>query len=167
MALKRITPNLDNSKTLITGKNRDYVDLDLSFTPMPGGLVDGVRKGDIYKKKDVAAVTQSIKNILLTNHYEKPFDIEYGGNIRSFLFENKNNYSEPFVRNQVKDAIEKHEPRAIVENVLFYDDERQMIGRGAQTMSHFVRNSITITVEYRIETTGTIYSANVNMNRLR
>ena len=126
MPLKRTTPDLSNSKTLVTGKSREYSDIDLSFTPKPGSLVYWIRYvapdyrvelyadqdkvfsseqeaeeyaekvvlldpgdykvftkrvGDIYKKQDVAAVIQSVGNILLTNHNEKPFDPFFGGNI--------------------------------------------------------------------------------------
>ena len=167
MALKRTTPDMTNSKTLVTGKNKDFVDLDLAFMPKPGSLVDGVRKGDIYKKKDAAAVTQSIQNILMTNFYEKPFDIKFGGNLRAMLFENKENYSESYVRTKVIEALKRHEPRATVLNVLFYDEDGIEVFRGAQTLAKFIRNSVKITVEYRLETTGEVYTAAVNMNRLR
>ena len=167
MALKRTSPDLDNSTTLITGKNKDFVDLDLAFMPKPGSLIDGVRKGDIYKKKDTAAVTQSIQNILLTNFYEKPFNMLYGANLRAMLFDNKENYSETFIRGRIVTAIEKYEPRATVLNVLFYDDDGLEVTRGVQTISEYVRNSVRIAVEYQIETTGEILTTSVNMNRLR
>ena len=167
MALKRTTPNLDNSKTLVTGKDKDYVDLDLAFMPKPGSLVDGVRKGDVYKKKDAAAVTQSIQNILLTNYYEKPFDMLYGGNLRSMLFSTKENYSEQFIRDRIFNVLRRNEPRATVVNVLFYDDDFIQIARGAGDMGRFIRNSVSITVEYRLETDGELLVAKVNMNRLR
>jgi len=167
MALKRTTPDLDNSKTLITGKSKDFVDLDLAFMPKPGSLVDGVRKGDIYKKKDAAAVTQSIQNILLTNHYEKPFNMRYGGNLRAMLFENKENYSETYLRNKILDTLREHEPRATVVNIYFYDEDGLEVRRGVQTISEFIRNSVKIRIDYRMETSGEILSASVNMNRLR
>jgi phage baseplate assembly protein W len=167
MALKRTTPDMENSTTLVTGKSRDFVDVDLAFMPKPGSLVDGVRKGDIYKKKDASAVTQSIQNILLTSFYEKPFDVKFGANLRSVLFEHKENYSENYIRKRIMDVLASHEPRAKVENILFYGDDGNEISRGAQTISFFVRNSIKITVEYRLETSGEVITASVNMNRLR
>ena len=94
MALKRTTPDLSNSKSLVTGQQKNWVDLDLAFMAKPGSLVDGVMKGDVYKKKDTAAVMQSVRRIVLTNFYEKPFNPTFGSNVRSMLFETKENYSE-------------------------------------------------------------------------
>lgn len=167
MALIRITPDMDNSKSLVSGKTKDYVDIDLAFMPKPGSLVDGVRKGDVYKKKDASAVTQSIQNLLMTNFYEKPFAVKFGGNLRSMLFENKEHYSENFLRERILEVIGDYEPRATVTNVIFYGDDGVEVFRGTQTMSKFVRNSVKITVEYQLETSGETYTASVNMNRLR
>jgi len=167
MALYRSTPDMSNSTTLITGKQNQNIDLDLAFMPKPGSPVDGVYKGDIYKKKDAAAVIQSVRNILLTNHYEKPFDIKFGGNIRSMLFENKENYSEGFMTKTVKETIGKYEKRAIIDTVKYFDDDGFRIRTGVQTVMDWVRNDIRIQVEFRLETDGELYSASVNMNRLR
>ena len=54
-----------NQASIIVSRNKLYRDIDLSFTVKPSG--------EIYKKIDAGAVKQSIKNLLLTNHFEKPF----------------------------------------------------------------------------------------------
>lgn len=167
MALKRATPDMSNSTTLITGKANQSIDLDLAFMAKPGSPVDGVYKGDIYKKKDAAAVIQSVRNILLTNYYEKPFDPKFGGNIRAMLFETKENYSESYMKRKVEQVIAKYEKRAIIEAVKFFDDDGFRIREGTQTIMDWVRNDIRIQVEFRLETDGELYSAAVNMNRLR
>lgn len=167
MALKRLTPELDNDKTLITGVGKQYVDLDLFFMAKPGTMIDGVMKGDVYKKKDAAAVIQSVRNILLTNYYEKPFNPGFGGNLRSMLFENKESYSESFMRGKIKEVIARYEKRAIVTDVEFYGDDGFRIRRGTQTVMDWVVNDITIKVVFRLETNAELYTATVNMNRLR
>jgi len=58
-----------NTSSISTTKSVVYTDLDLFFSPKPSG--------DVYKKQDVAAVKQSVKNILMTNFMEKPFNPEY------------------------------------------------------------------------------------------
>ena len=68
-----------NNKSIITTKKVAYKDIDLTFAAKPSG--------DIYKKEDAAAVKQSVKNILMTNVMEKPFNTSYGGNLNDFLFE--------------------------------------------------------------------------------
>ena len=167
MALYRASPNMDNSTTLITGKTRSFVDLDLAFMPKPGSPVDGVMKGDVYKKTDAAAVIQSVRNILLTNYNEKPFAPTFGGNIRSMLFETKENYSEGFMTKRINAAIEKYEKRAIVTSVKYFDDDGMRIRQGTQTVMEYIRNEIRIVVEFKLETDGEVYTASVNMNRLR
>ena len=167
MALKRTTPDLSNNKSLVTGQSRNWVDLDLAFMAKPGSLVGDVMKGDVYKKKDTAAVMQSVRSIVLTNFYEKPFNPSFGSNVRSMLFENKENYSEGMLRERIKTSIEQYEPRAIVEKVEFFDDDGFRIRQGAQTVMDWVVNDITIKVQFRVETTGELFTTSVNMSRLR
>ena len=52
-----------------------YLDLDLSFQPKPSG--------DIYKKTDMQSVIQSVKNICLTNRFERPFQPNFGCDLES------------------------------------------------------------------------------------
>ena len=60
--------NLSTS-TITTSRNRLYRDIDLSLA------IKGNK--DVYKKLDAAAVKQSVKNLVLTNHGEKPFRYNY------------------------------------------------------------------------------------------
>ena len=64
-------------------------------------------------------------------------------------------------------AIEKFEKRAIVESVKFFDADGRVVHRGSQKILEHERNSITIIVEFRVETDGEVFTATVNMNRLR
>tara|TARA_B110000444_G_scaffold243767_1_gene262565 strand:- start:245 stop:673 length:429 start_codon:yes stop_codon:yes gene_type:complete len=58
----------------------EYSDLDLLFSAHP-------ISGDVVTKKDADAIKRSVKNILMTNHYERPFKPSFGANLRSRLFE--------------------------------------------------------------------------------
>ena len=82
MAIRRVLSTEDGNlqkSTLISSRAVDYLDIDLTFSKRPSG--------DIYKKRDAAAVKQSIKNLLLTDYYEKPFQPFFGGNLRAMLFD--------------------------------------------------------------------------------
>ena len=57
-----------------------YKDLDLNFMAHP-------ITGDVTTKSDSEAVKRAVKNIVLTNYYERPFKPSLGGNIRGLLFE--------------------------------------------------------------------------------
>ena len=93
--------------------SRIYKDLNLNFT---ANLVTG----DVATVTDVIAVKRSVRNLLLTNHYDRPFHPEIGSNIQNILFQNFG----PITGNQLSIAIEEmlanFEPRARVETVECY-----------------------------------------------
>lgn len=92
------------TRSLVTSRNRLYSDVDLTFAKRPSG--------DVYKKTDAAAVKQSIKNLLLTNLGEKPFNPYFGGGLNDLLFELADNNLDILLKEQVANAIENWEPRA-------------------------------------------------------
>ena len=60
---------------------RIYKDLDLDFQ-------QNTATKDIQKMLDVESVKRSVKNLIQTNHYERPFHPEIGSDVRALLFEN-------------------------------------------------------------------------------
>ena len=76
---------------------------DFSFHPI---------KGDLVRKTNEGAVSQSIRNILKSSFYERPFDPRFGANLRALLFENFSPFIEIQLKNQITSAIENYEPRA-------------------------------------------------------
>lgn len=87
---------------------RLYSDIDINFTPHPV-------TGDIMKKIDYSAISQSIQNVLLTNHYEKPFRPEYGTNIRKLLFEPMDLMTASILKEEITNSIKNFEPRVLIE----------------------------------------------------
>ena len=84
---------------------RQYKDLDLFFDKK------NVSK-DITKITDIAAVKRSIRNLVLTNHYEKPFHPEIGSGVRDMLFEPMSTLTAHVLTKKIEDVIENFEPRA-------------------------------------------------------
>ena len=85
-----------------------YKDLDLNFMAHP-------ITGDVTTKSDSEAVKRAVKNIVLTNYYERPFKPSLGGNIRGLLFELNTDRQLNRARDRLEDTITALEPR--VENV--------------------------------------------------
>ena len=85
-----------------------YKDLDLSFTAHP-------ITGDVATKSDSDAVRRAVRNIVMTNYYERPFKPSLGGNIRGLLFELNTDRQLNRARDRLADTITALEPR--VENV--------------------------------------------------
>ena len=87
-----------------------YKDLDFSFKQNPN-------TNDVGIKKNNAAVIQSCLNILRTNHGERPFDYNFGANLRAYLFENMSNTTAANMATSIEVALINYEPRIRVLNV--------------------------------------------------
>ena len=83
---------------------------------------------DVLALKNEAAIKESVKNIVLYNFYEKPFDPFFGGNIIGLLFENSTPTMELEVKNRIEQSIEVHEPRvtAVTVDVVFEEDRNEL-----------------------------------------
>ena len=89
---------------------RTYKDLDLDFTRHPV-------TNDVVKIEDVDAVKRSVKNLVQTNFYERPFHPELGCGIRELLFENFTPLTGIFIRRKVQEVLDNYEPRARVSGI--------------------------------------------------
>ena len=96
--------------TVTTNIAREYSDLDLNFTIHP------VKK-DINRHVGDMAVINSIKNLVLTNHYERPFQPDIGSNIRRLLFENMDTITASSIEREIEQTISNYEPRARVSRI--------------------------------------------------
>ena len=83
---------------------------------------------DILALKNEAAIKESVKNIVLYNFYEKPFDPFFGGNIIGLLFENSTPTMVLEVKNRIEQSIEVHEPRVTAVSVVvqFEEDRNEL-----------------------------------------
>ena len=103
-------PSYDASSQNEKRSTRIYKDLNLNFTRNPV-------TGDVATLSDVNAVKRSVRNLLLTNHYDKPFHPEIGSNIPYLLFENFGPITGNQLARQIEEMITTYEPRANVESV--------------------------------------------------
>ena len=90
---------------------RQFSDLDLNVTAHPV-------TGDIGFKYDENAVKQSVKNLVLTQNFERPFHSEIGSTIRSLLFEPATPMTKEILRKTITDTITNFEPRVELLDVL-------------------------------------------------
>lgn len=96
------TVNIDTART--------FKDLNLNLGIHP------VKK-DVNTHSNEYAVINSIKNLVLTNHYERPFQPDIGSNIRSLLFENANSFTATQIERAIIETIDNFEPRAETKRV--------------------------------------------------
>ena len=112
MAVSQIDATVTNNSKR---SNRIYKDLNMSFTKNPATK-------DVARLFDVQAIKRAVKNIILTNKYERPFNPDFGCNLRGFLFENITAPLLVIIKDRVAMAIEKYEPRVSVEDVVVKND---------------------------------------------
>ena len=126
---------------------RQYTDLDLFFAKK-------ATSKDISKVTDVQAVKRSIRNLILTDHYEKPFHPEIGSGIRGLLFELMSPITGNVLARVIEDVIENYEPRAKLIGVRVYPD--------------MDRNAYEVTIEFYVINTPTeLVDLTVMLERLR
>lgn len=90
--------------------SRTYTDLDLNFTAHPV-------TGDIAKRKGVAAIIGSLRNLLLTSHYERLFQPQIGSNLNKILFEPIDNLSSVTLADEIRLTVSNYEPRVSLQAV--------------------------------------------------
>ena len=84
---------------------KQYSDLDLFFSMKKASK-------DISRVFDIQAVKRSVRNLILMNHYEKPFHPEIGSGVRDVLFENMTPTTSHILTRKIEMVIEAFEPRA-------------------------------------------------------
>ena len=138
------TENVSNNSKRST---RIYKDLDLDFGR-------NTVTNDVNKLTDVEAVKRSVRNLINTNHFERPFHPEIGGNVRALLFENMTPVVSAIIARQVEDVIDNFEPRARLVSV--------------RALPDFDRNAYEIQVSFYVVNTPTeLVDLSVMLERLR
>jgi phage baseplate assembly protein W len=123
-------------------------DFDLMFRrhPTTGKLL--VKKGD-------DSIKQSLKNLILTNRYERPFRPEFGGDVRRRLFDNFNSISSADYGIQIETTIGNYEPRVIL-------DPYSVV-----VIASPDQNRLAITITFRSAISLNDSTIDVNLNRVR
>lgn len=88
-----------------------YKDLPLSFNRHPI-----TKKVNALVNAD--AVKQAVKNIVLTNFYERPYNPRFGGNVTAQLFENADPFLEYNLATNIRQSLENFEPRANIISIV-------------------------------------------------
>ena len=126
---------------------RQYADLDLFFSKKNSD-------SDINKVTDVQAVKRSVRNLVLLNHYEKPFHPEIGSGIREMLFELMTPVTAIVLTRKIEDVIKNFEPRARLVGVSAFPD--------------LERNAYEVKIEFYVVNTPTeLVDLTVMLERLR
>ena len=139
--------NYDASSTNKSKKStRTYIDLDLDFTRHPV-------TNDVVKITDVEAVKRSVKNLINTQFYERPFHPELGCGVRDMLFENYTQMTGIFMRRKIEEVLRNYEPRANLSSI--------------QVNEQMDRNAIDVVVNFYVLNLPNPVSVTTTLQRIR
>jgi len=141
---KQISGNLEQAR--IVSKKKPWRDLDLSLKIHP------IRK-DIIPLKDDVAIKNAVKNLLVSNFFERPFQDDLGANLRGLLFEPAGFITEIQLRDNIRTVLNKYEPRVRVTNIDITDLSQQ--------------NAYKIIVNFKIKEYDSAASVEIILRRLR
>jgi len=109
---KRISGDLEKAR--IVSKSKEWRDLDLSLKIHP------IRK-DIIPLRDDAAIKNALRNLLVSNFYERPFNPALGANLKGLLFEPVDNITKISLRENIERVITRFEPRVEILDIVIND----------------------------------------------
>lgn len=99
-------------------KKELFSDIGLGFFPHP-------KTGALTRKTNREAIKQSVKSLILTDYFERPFKSNIGCSIRYYLFEMFTPAVKQQMESAVREVIANYEPRADVIEVLVEENREQ------------------------------------------
>jgi len=138
--------NASATKSLIVARAKPHLDLDLSLILHP-------LKNDVVPLRDIDAVKNAVKNLVLTNFFERPFQPSTGGNVRALLFENADHFTIVSLRESIKNVISIFEPRV----------DRVTI----QVQDSIDRNEYVVTIGFRVREINQTVEFDIQLKRYR
>ena len=126
-----------------------YRDLSLFFTPNPVS-------GDVTMVTDVQDIKRSVRNLVMTNRFEKPFHPEVASHVRDLLFERFTPITFNLLRNRIETVLENYEPRVSVTDIEIEDS--------GQAMDN---NELNVRIFFTLRNDPQIQSVDILLERVR
>ena len=154
-------------KSTSTRQSRKFKDIDLDFGRHP-------ITNDVNVVEDAIAIKRSVRNLIQTNFYERPFHPELGCGIRGLLFENYTPVMNVFLKRKIEEVLINHEPRINLTSIVINDDDFQSRNanvdiEGVREVSSNIADHNRLEVEIHFNIIGEVMnqSVKVNLRRLR
>ena len=127
-------------------RKKGWADLDLTLKKHP------IQK-DIIPLKDDKAIRNAVKNLVLTNFYERPFQHSKGANLQGLLFEPADMITAYEIKESIRDVLTYYEPRVIV--------------RGVEVLDDIDQNAWIVNIKFLIKNINIITNVEVLLRRTR
>jgi phage baseplate assembly protein W len=121
-------------------------DINLNFKPHP------LTKDLVTINGRSGAIKQSLKNIIMTNYYDRGFNVEMGTNVTASLFENLDNLTSIQLKQNIENAVANFEPRVTLVDVEVYESES---------------NELTVNIVYQELNSPDIQNLLIDLTRFR
>lgn len=123
-----------------------FTDIDFGFNMNPA-------TNDVAKKNDDEAIKQSLRNLILTKKYERPFQSELFSQLYDLLFEHFTASTKSAIQIVVSNVIKNFEPRVKLTSIIINDDQ--------------THNALDITLYYVIAGTTILQQYTITVSRIR
>lgn len=130
-----------------------YSDFDISFTR------DAI-SGDIALVEDTQAVAQSVRNLIMTNFYERPFQPSLGSAVSLRLFDQLDNIAQLALTQDIRDVLRLFEPRAEVRSVRVYTST-------GPNGEYIDKNAVLLVVIFAVQNLPQLVTTQIVLTRLR
>ena len=127
-----------------------YKDLSLFFTPNPVS-------GDVTMVTDVQDIKRSVRNLVMTNRFEKPFHPEVASHVRDLLFEPFSPVTINLLRNRIETVLTNYEPRVTLTDVQVEDPDFQRMDN----------NELNVRIFFTLKNDPQIQSVDILLERIR
>ncbi len=125
---------------------RQYSDLDAAFEPNPVNY-------DLSLRTNENAVKASIKHLVLTRNFERPFDSTIGSQLNHFLFEPMDDTTIILMKEVIARSITNHEPRVILNGINIVQEPEN--------------NKVVVNINFTIKNTTRPLNVNIVLDRTR
>ena len=127
-----------------------YKDLSLFFTPNPVS-------GDVTMVTDVQDIKRSVRNLVMTNRFEKPFHPEIASHVRDLLFEPFSPVTINLLRNRIETVLTNYEPRVTLTDVQVEDPDFQKMDN----------NELNVRIFFTLKNDPNIQTVDILLERIR
>ena len=124
----------------------DFSDLDLDFIAHP-------TTKDIVRKTGIDSIKRSVRNLVLTNFYDRPFRSYIGSSAIKLLFEPATSLTANHLKDAILQVITSFEPRVTVTDIDVQFD--------------YDNNGYNATIRYVIKNTAQPVVATIFLERIR
>ena len=150
---KTLNTGFDDAQSVNQSSKTTFVyrDISLYFTPNPVS-------GDVTQITDVQDIKRSVRNLVLTNRWDRPFHPEIASRVREALFDMFTPVTINIVRNAIEDVLRIYEPRVDVTDVVVEDPE----------FNYQDQNTLPIKIFFTLKNAPeTLENVNVVLERIR